>query len=292
MPEEIGSANAGNPEGANAPTGQATPPQAESPPAAAPPDFLASIADSDLRSWAETKGLTANEQTLNSYRNLEKIFGADKAGRTVTLLGDEPSTEEFNEFYGRLGRPKEAKGYAFSAPEGSDSAFADSAKEAFHGLGLTDRQAQGVADWWQGQSAGAVEASEAQYNEQVASDTAGLRKEWGAAYDKNVSAAQAATREFGLDEKAVDGLESTLGFGGLMKFMHKIGAKLGEDTLDGGDSNVGDGLMSPDAARQGMKELYGNTEWMTAFMDKQHPGHDAALEKKARFSRMAAGVAP
>jgi|TARA_Y100000310_G_scaffold321795_2_gene379948 hypothetical protein len=291
MPEEIGSAAAGNPEGETAPEANKDTP-AETNDAKAGSGFLSTVEDDDLRSWAESKGLSAPDQALSSYRNLEKVFGADKAGRTVVLLGDEPTPEEQSDFYTRLGRPKDPKGYEFTAPEGADPAFSEEAKVKFHELGLTAHQAEGLAEWYNGQVSTMTESAEAQYKEQIDIDTASLRKEWGAAYDKNVGAAKSATKEFGLDEAQVDGLEASLGFGGLMRFMHSLGSRLGEDTVDGSEDNVGSGLMTPESAKQAMLELNGSKEWFDAWMDKDHPGHAAAVAKKQRLSKMMIGEAP
>jgi len=287
MTEATGSGETGNPDGAPAPDGQAA--ETTSTPSEG---FLSTIQDTDLRGWAENKGISEGEQALSSYRNLEKMFGADKAGRTVTLLGDDPTPEAQAAFYNKLGRPEDAAGYELAVPEGNDGAFAKLASEKFHELGITGKQGAALAEWWNEQAGGAVEQSEADYNAAVESDTAELRKEWGAAYDKNINDAKAAATKFGLDEKAVDAMEKALGFGGVMRHLNKIGAQLGEDSNDGNDENVGSGLMTPQSAQSALNELYGNKEFMEAWMDKNHPGHAGALAKKERLSKMVMGHQP
>ncbi|MCK5444880.1 MAG: hypothetical protein KAI73_04605, partial [Rhodospirillaceae bacterium] len=231
MSEENGSAEGGQPEGAAAPEGQATDTNST--------DFLSTIENADLKSWAETKGITNGEQALSSYHNLEKVFGADKAGRTVTLLGDEPSAEDFSAFHNKLGRPEESKGYGFNVAEGQDSTFADAAKTKFHEIGLTDKQAVSLNDWWGEQAGAAAEAGENTAAENAASAEASLRKEWGAAYDKNVAAIDAAAVKLDISDDQLAGLNKAWGGADAMKFVHSLSEKLGEDTLEGEDTNIG-----------------------------------------------------
>lgn len=255
------------------------------------PEWLSGIEDTTVRAWAEGKRYPSVEQAMKSAYHAEKVVGADRAGRTVMLLGDEPTPEESAAFYNKLGRPEEASAYGFTAPEGADPAFAESAKTKFHELGLSDKQAVELSGWYNEQATGSVEQTEAQYKQQVADDTAGLQKEWGAAYDKNILAAKAAASTFGLDETQVENMEAALGFGGLMRFMNSIGSKLGEDTLEGNDANVS-GVMTPETAKIKMSELTGSKEFMDAWMDRSHPGHAAAVAKKESLSKMIMGQAP
>lgn len=284
MSEENGSAEGGQPEGAAAPEGQATD--------ATTNDFLSTIENTDLKSWAETKGITNGEQALSSYHNLEKVFGADKAGRTVTLLGDEPSAEDFSAFHNKLGRPEEAKSYGFNVAEGQDSTFSDAAKAKFHEIGITDRQGIELNDWFNGQAGAATEAGENTAAENAASAEASLRKEWGAAYDKNVAAIDAAAVKLSISDDQLAGLNKAWGGADAMKFVHGLSQQLGEDNIEGGDSGVGGDMLSPEAASQAMRELSANPVWQNAWMNKSDPGHADAVAKKERLSKLMLGVAP
>ncbi len=289
MSDETGSVEAGNPEPA-----AVVAPEAQPAPAAPPAtnDFLAGVQDAELRDWASTKGISAPDQALSSYRNLEKLMGADKAGRTVTLLGDEPTAEESSAFYDRLGRPAKADGYTFGAPEGADPAYANAAKAKFHELGITDSQASAIVEWQAEQISAATGGQEVDYTASVDADKATLRTEWGAAHDAKLSQAKKAAVDFGLDGEMVEGLEKTMGYAPLMRFMSNIGSKLGEDTLIGTDTNTGSEVMTPAQAKIKMSELTGGREFTDAWMDKNHPGHAAAVLKKENLAKMIAGVKP
>jgi len=251
--------------------------------------WLDGFQDQQLKEWAEGKQFPNPEAAVKSGYHAEKMVQGSE--HYVRKIGDHSTPEEVNEFYSTLGRPDEASAYGFAAPEGADSTFADAAKGKFHELGLTDAQAVGLNDWWGEQNTGAIEQSTADYETSVAADTAELRKEWGAAFDKNETAAKAAAREFGLDETQIDGMEKALGFGGLMRFMSNVGSKLGQDDNDSADTNTGSEVLTPDAARVKMGELQADPNWVEAFFGgKSHPGHADAVLKKANLSKLMSGV--
>lgn len=280
MTEETGSEASGNPE-AVVETAQAT-----------PANWVSSFENTDLASYAEVKGFqnTTPENVVNSYRNLEKLMGADKAGRTVTLLPDDATTDQRNEFYGKLGRPKEAAGYGITAPEGDTTGFADWASGAFHDLGLTSGQASGLVERW-GEYSGGHEAKVAAVEQSTRAEAvATLEKNWGAAYEQNVAKVDNYIKQFGMNESQLLGLASAMGKVEAMNFIYDLGQKTGEDPHDTGDAMRTSGALSPAQAKQALGELNMNKEFMDAWLNKSHPGHAAAVEKKAGYARMASGV--
>lgn len=287
MSEDTGSVDTGNPpaEGGG---------DASTTPVATPTEtpWIDSIENTDTRAWAENKGLHKGdfENVVNSYHNLEKLFGADKAGRTVTLLGDDASPEDVNAFYTKLGRPKEAKEYGLTPPEGGDGAFAEWASNTFFEAGLTAKQAETLATKWEafrsevmGQQSEAetVSAQEAE---------AALRKEWGAAYDTKVAGIDAAAEKLGMSTEQLEGLRASMGPVEAMRFVDSLNSKMGDHQFDEGGEPV-TGVMTPQQAAQALGELQINREFMDAWLDKAHPGHKAAVEKKTRLAKLAAGIA-
>lgn len=280
-----GSAEAGNSEEGAAPAiAAATEGSTET-------NWVTSIEDADIRGFAESKGFqdATPADALKSYMNLEKVFGADKSGHTVKMIGEGSTPEEVGEFYTKLGRPEDAAGYELTVPEGADGAFAGAAAEKFHELGLSGKQGTELVDWFNEQAGNVVTTTDADYTAGVETDTAELRKEWGAAYDKNIASAKAAATEFGLDTTQIDAMEKALGFGGLMRHMQNVGAKLGEDINDSTETNQGSTVMTPQQAATEMQKLNADTEWFAAWMDKSNPGHEHAVERKAQLSRYMIG---
>jgi hypothetical protein len=285
MSEETGSAEAGNPEAA-APSGETS-----ATTEAATPQWIDGVQNAETRSWAESKGLQNGtlENVLGSYHNLEKLMGAEKAGRTVTMLGDDASQDEVNDFYGKLGRPKDAAGYGFQVPEGDDGTFAKWAGDVFHDAGLTTKQASMISEKWGEYAGGIQQANEDKAHISSVDATAELKKEWGAAFDVKVAGIEVAANKLGMTDGELEGLHSAMGPVAAMKFVDSLNTKIGEHSFDSGEK-VTPNHKTPEQARQEMGELSMNKEFMDAWLDRQHPGHAAAIEKKAALSRLVSGV--
>jgi len=272
MSDEQGSEQSGNPEGGEVSPWGTT---------------VEGIEDTELRGWVENKGFTGADKMADSYRNLERLMGADKAGRTIVMPGEDASDADYGEFYGKIGRPDTAADYSIATPDGGDPAFAEWAKGTFHELGLSSKQAEGLTEKWNSFTGEMNENQLTQYSGQVEEDDLALKKEWGAAYDKNINVSKAAAREFGLDGKTIEGMEKVMGFKGLMTFMQKVGSKLGEDSFDTGKTQDGFGTMTPAAAMSAIADL----KLDDSFRSKLLGGDRDAQAKMDRLHRYAGGTA-
>lgn len=293
MAEETGSAEAGNP---------APAPEAETTTEAHPndahqaqqthinPEWVKGIEDQDLRVWAEGKHFPSPEQAVKTAYNLEKLMGADKAGRTVTMLGEDSTPEQRNEFFNKLGRPGKAEEYSFTLEEGNgDTARLEAMRGKAHELGITDAQFSGLAqadlEYLGGLSQGMSDDNAAK----AADAEAQLKKDWGAAYDQKVAGIDVAAVKLGMSTEQLDGLRNAMGPVEAMKFVDGLNTKMGDHDFDEGES-VMPGHPTPDQAQKQLSELTMNKEFMDAWLDKQHPGHKAAVEKKAQLARLVTGV--
>tara|TARA_R110000803_G_scaffold124079_2_gene191907 strand:- start:2041 stop:2883 length:843 start_codon:yes stop_codon:yes gene_type:complete len=280
MAEEIGSVDAGNP-------------GSEVTDAVVTSSPLDSFEDTDLRDYAQGKGFdkAGFEGVVKSYNYLEKMMSADKAGRTITLLGDDSTPEQKAEFFGKLGRPDAADGYTFELPEGADTSRLDALRTTAHDLGLSDAQFNGLAT----ADAAFMEnmSAENETNIGIASQEAEatLKKEWGAAYESKVKGIDAAASSLNIGEDQLDGLHKAMGPVGAMKFVDSLASQLRDDSMDLGTSQLS-GLKTPDMAKQELGELQMNKEFMDAWLDRQHPGHGAAVAKKANLAKMMVGMTP
>jgi len=256
-------------------------------------NWVTNIQDEGIRGWAESKGFqdTTPENALKSYRSLEQVFGADKSGHTVKLLGQNSSEEEISSFYTKLGRPDEATNYGFNAPEGQAPEFANAAKDKFFELGLSDKQAMGLSDWWNDQSSNMTQQTETQYNDSVAKDMEDLKAEWGAAYDQNVGLAKSAAAKFGFTTEEIDALEEAKGFKTIMSSMHKLAVGTGQDTIEGNKDNVSGNVMAPAQAQVELDRLMMDKSNQDAMFNKMHPLHNDFMLRKERLAKMVAGVA-
>lgn len=220
--------------------------------------------DGDLKGYIENKGWKGGADVVQGYRNLEKLVGVPQ--ERLLKLPDKDDAPEWGDVYNRLGRPETPDGYKLPVPEGGDPEFAKAASGWFHEAGLSAKQAVKVTEAWNKHMAEVVAQRDQQYQAQVQKDEGDLKREWGAAYDKHVQVAQAAARAFGLDAETIDKLEESMGFGKLMKFMHGIGSKLGEDSFETGQGQSGFSL-TPDAARNRIEALKKDEAWVQKYVN-------------------------
>jgi hypothetical protein len=74
-----------------------------------------------------------------------------------------------------------------------------------------------------------------------------------------------------------------------MKFVDNLNTKIGDHSFDEGEKII-PGHKTPGQAREELDNLSLNKEFMDAWMDGAHPGHKAAVEKKASLARLLSGV--
>lgn len=238
-------------------------------PAAAPGvGWLPQDAPADLRGFVENKGWKTPVDALTSYVNLEKLIGADRAGRTVVLPGDNADPKEVAAFYDRLGRPADPKDYKLEIPpEYGDPAFAENAGKWFHAEGLTAKQAQAVTKQYNAYVKEQLDGIKAEQSRQFQSDNDALKTEWGDAHDQNLVLARNVVRGLGLDNAAIDKLQQALGHAGVMKLLVSIGAKTGEGEFVTGATDTFKGALSPDGAKAAIKDLMNDKDFSKRYRE-------------------------
>jgi hypothetical protein len=265
---EQGSVDAGNPDGggqvANQTSSQQSPWYQEFP--------------EDVRGLVETKGWQSPVDAIQSYTNLEKFLGADKANRGLVLPKDDATAEEWGQVYDKLGRPKDAAGYNLPVPDGTDGAFAQEAAGKFHELGLTSKQAQQLTEWFNDKSSGAMSDMQSQQAQSAEQQMSELQKEWGKEFDANIESGRRAARQFGVSEDMLNKMENALGTKDMLKFFSNVGKGVGEDSFVEGSGNGKFG-MSPEAARVRVNSLKSDPNWTAKYL-----GGDA--DAKAELERL------
>lgn len=261
--------------------------------------WLDKIEDVGLREFAVNKGYnkgTLDEvapNILRSYQHMEKIVGAEKAGKTLILpdFDSEESKPAVEEFYNRLGRPKEGKEYDLALPkEGVDADFEKWARDNFHGVGLTARQASALGKAWNEFATNRMTAQAAEQTRIADENTAALKKEWGAAFDDKSAKVDAIAKNLGVTDEALAALKTAMGGAQAMKMFASIADKMGEHAFINGEGDKG-GALTPAEAKVELQKLRHDKEWMAAWMDKHHPKHQEAMDRKARLdAAIVAGV--
>lgn len=272
MSDQNGSAPAGNPAG-DAGTATAAP-------------WYGAEAGDDVKGFVELKGWDTPDKAISSYRNLETLLGADKAGRAVVWPKDENDAEAWKAIHARLGVPEKPDDYKLPVPDGQSDAFAKAMAPVLHKLGVPAAAAEKLAAAFNDYGTQQQQAAQAAAEQRVAQEMDALKAEWGQAYDQNKALgsrfATAMAAEMGWDPETTAGklemLEAAWGSSALMKFMAAAGKFLGEDRFAEGDQPSGR-ILSPAAAMARITELQQDKE----FFARLEKGDAAA---KAEWDRL------
>jgi len=167
-------------------------------------DFLGMIPE-ELRDHPSLSPIKDVENLARSYVNAQKLIGADKIPLPVN-----PTDEDLDRIYSRLGRPETSDGYEIKAD--GNIITEDIAKEysdMAHKLRLSPQQASGILEYYQS-LASQSESSMEERDAQVMQDTElSLKKEWGDDLSNKLSMAKEVVESFGslemLDMRLADG---------------------------------------------------------------------------------------
>lgn len=218
-----------------------------------PAEFQTSLT---AKGWDKLPALEAPKVLSDAYFNLEKLLGADRAGRTVVLPKEDASPEEKRAFAAKLGAPEKPEGYEIKAPDGAPQELVKDAQKWMHDLGLPKAQGEQLAQKYLEAEAANFKAFQAEGAKAI--DT--LKVEWGADYDKNTEAGRRAVRSLGLDADAITRIERSLGTAQMVKLFAKIGGNVLED---GGPSNTSSTnanfVLTQQAAQSKIEALKGDT---------------------------------
>ena len=195
------------------------------------------------------------------------------------LRPDFENPEQSKMFYQTMGMPEEASGYKMpevegvKMPEDREAAF----RTIAHDAGLTDKQFNVLMQKGLELDVVGLQANQTQMQE----GQAGLKADWGAAFDERSTLAKkfAAENLPSLDAENIPPQA--------MKELWAV-AKLaysGESQMGG--SNGQSGVRSPGEAAEQLGELARNPEFQAALRDPGNPGHRAARAKKTQLYKEA-----
>lgn len=196
-------------------------------------DWRAGLPD-NLRRVAEK--FTSPADVVKSYATLER-----RLGRSVTVPDGNAAPAEIDAFYARLGRPEGPEGYDVCIPDGLPDHLrpgpeAEAGRAAFlsamHAAGATPAVVQAAFDWYYDALAQADADSGRAAGAARAEADAALRRDWGAAYDRNLALARRAARHFGGDDFIAKFERAALADDAVcLRAFSRIGAALAEDAL-------------------------------------------------------------
>ena len=236
-----------------------------------------SMISEDLRSDASLQHIGSIDAMAKSYINAQKMVGAEK----LAIPGSWATDEDWDLVYNKLGRPAEAGDYDLGDMSGD---MADWFREAAHQSGLSDRQAQRLAqayDEFAGQATVMSEEAMETHRENIESE---LRQEYGGEFDDKMVRANELLREF----DAPDLTEIQLADGSLLgdnpelvrlmvNISDYVAEQISEDGLAGRDSRPG---LSDEDLQSRMSEM---TAKNSPYWERMHPDHDRVVNEVLRL---------
>ena len=238
------------------------------------------------------------EKTLSKYQTVGDLAKGHvhlsrMMGNSVKIPGEDSTDEERNDFYTKLGRPETADKYEYERPdmpegmaydENSETAF----KQLAHDQGLTQQQVGSILDFYNKFALDSQIDQKLHMDEAYFKGEAALQKEWGMkGYDRNVSIAQRAMKEFGGPELEKLLSEDPRGsHPALIKAFYKMGLKSQEARPL--DAEHDSSFLDVSSAQKEIENFNKPSHKLyKAYWNKEDPKHAEAVAYRDRLFDMA-----
>lgn len=174
-------------------------------------NWVAGLQVEDNRTLVEAKQWKSADDAIKSYRDLEA-----HAGKALTVPGADATAEDWNAFYGKLGRPESPDKYELKLnTEAVPQDFPYDEKSAIefrtwaHEAGLSPQQAQSLHDKFVGQQAGVFSSTLEQRAKAEGDAHRAITSQWGDpdtdGYKHNLEYTSRAISQLGLKDSLVKG---------------------------------------------------------------------------------------
>jgi hypothetical protein len=236
-------------------------------------DWRASLPD-DLKSASVLANVPDVPTLVKNYINAESLIGKKR----LPLPEKNWNDTQWDDFYKQAGRPETPDKYPvpeFKFEEGLavQPELVDKAKLQFHKLGLSEKQAKGILEYYFGIENERFKSGKESMSQTRAQAEEAMKKEFGDKYESKLALAKAALTRF--DEPGSDFVkfldESKLGNDPRMvKFLTRVADKLNEDS-SGSAGSTGLPLPGPERAKLEIVNLKADKEFMDAFTKGSKP---------------------
>lgn len=174
-------------------------------------NWVAGLQIEDNRTLVEAKQWKSPDDAIKSYRDLEA-----HASKALTVPGADATAEDWNAFYGKLGRPESPDKYELKLnTEAVPQDFPYDEKSAIefrtwaHETGLTPQQAQSLHDKFVGQQANVFTSTLEQRAQAEGDAHRAITTQWGdpdtEGYKHNLEYTSRAISQLGLKDSLVKG---------------------------------------------------------------------------------------
>ena len=248
-----------------------------------PSSWKESISE-EFRSDPSIEKFTEIDALAKSYINATKMIGQDK----VVIPTNNSTEDQWNEVYSKLGRPESADKYSLDATseivQMDDNAIKSFAEQS-HKLGLNNKQAQGILEYYKNNMEGTAQQSRIDTETAQTQAEQQLRQEWGRDFEGKVKQAGALAKaninSDVLDMQLQDG--TRVGdHPEIIKGFAKIAGMMSEDKIISTESENVDT----------MKDIQSEISTLTndtngPYWNKNHPDHDKVVQQVYTLREMA-----
>ena len=219
---------------------------------------------------------TEIDALAKSYINATKMIGQDK----VVIPTNNSTEEHWDEVYDKLGRPESAEKYSLDAKSKVVSLDDNAVKqfaETSHKLGLNNKQAQGLLEFYKTNMEGTAQQAKIDTETAQAQAEQALRSEWGREFDTKVkqagSLAKANIKPEVLDMTLSNG--TRLGdHPEIIKGFAKIAGMMAEDKIVSTES---ESVQSNQNIQDEIDSIVNDKA--SPYWNKGHPNHDKQVQQ-------------
>jgi len=256
-------------------TAQPTTTPAATPTAQPAPSWKDSISE-EYRKDPNIEKFTEADALAKSYINAVKMIGQDK----IAVPTNNSTQEAWDEAYTKLGRPESPDKYSFDVKSeviNMDENAIKSFAEQSHKLGLNNKQAEGILDFYKNNMEGS--AQQAKIDTETAQSQAEqeLRQEWGRDFEGKVKQAGALAKA-NINPEILDmTLSNGIRLGDhpeIIKGFAKIAGMMSEDKIVATESENVNTVTDIESEISAITNDTNGPYW-----NKQHPDHDKIVQQ-------------
>ena len=230
----------------------------------------------EFRKDPNIEKFTEIDALAKSYINATKMIGQDK----VVIPTNNSTEEHWDEVYDKLGRPESAEKYSLDAKSKVVSLDDNAVKqfaETSHKLGLNNKQAQGLLEFYKTNMEGTAQQAKIDTETAQAQSEQALRSEWGREFDTKVkqagSLAKANIKPEILDMTLSNG--TRLGdHPEIIKGFAKIAGMMAEDKIVSTES---ESVQSNQNIQDEIDSIVNDKA--SPYWNKGHPNHDKQVQQ-------------
>ena len=219
---------------------------------------------------------TEADALAKSYINAVRMIGQDK----IVIPTKNSTQEVWDEAYSKLGRPESPDKYnlkiesdVVTMDENAIKSFA----EQSHKLGLNNKQAEGILDFYKNNMEGTAQQSKIDTETAQAQSEQELRQEWGRDFDAKVQQAGALAKA-NIDSEVLDmTLSNGIRLGDhpqIIKGFAKIASLMSEDKMVTTESESVNTVADIESEISAITNDTNSPYW-----NKSHPDHDKMVQQ-------------